>query len=56
MWYKKVQVILRIIKRENLTVVAVAKRELIAKYGPVSLPFIHASSFKTEANSKCRKA
>ena len=27
MWYKKVQAILRLIKRENLIVVAVAKRE-----------------------------
>ena len=27
MWYKKVQVILRLIKRDNLIVVAVAKRE-----------------------------
>ena len=40
MWYKKVQVILGLIKRENLIVLAVAKLESIAKIGPVSLPFI----------------
>ena len=36
MSYKKVQVILGLIKRENLIVIA----------GPVSLPFIPRSSFK----------
>ena len=40
MWYKKVQVIIGLIKRENLIALVVAKCELIGKIGHVSLPFI----------------
>ena len=45
MWNKEVQVIFKLIKRENLIVLAIDKCEKIAKIGPVSLHFVPASSF-----------
>ena len=46
MWYKKVQVILGLIKRENLIVVTVASASESRKMGQFTILLYPASSFK----------